>query len=594
MGNKMLIMNKKCFIYVLMSLFSIVAFGYDATMKELSTLPTDVRYFIVPNKRLKIDEKEIARYEEQAALLRSMLKVAQNGTAFSFFTRSLGDKIPQNSVEAQVAAETIVEFMRLTEDPAYEKAVKDLKKGKLSKECIPAIETLKALEAKLEPKVKALDRLGIYAFYANEHDRKEFVSTTDTLKNPAFNIFKKKSGQDLEDFFKAKLYEGWEWTNPNRSTRGLTRKTDYFPEKLTYDYDPEHPEYIIVDNAIIDKKTKKIVRIASLFPNYYVSDESIYKMAYLDNEYDIQSYPANIQHHVKIMAGLEQPTAAENAEIDRQLKNIGNAFGDYFDTALNNLGNTRKERRAKDEANKKGAKVLLQNLNIPFFTEKGYNWLTQIEKDKRKYFTNIFYPTRIDDLSFTFYSSNESNALGKPTLHYKVTLKAVPTGNMKYRIEETVEKWEGTNPFKQTTVDYLMLDSIPEILTKLDQNPREAPALMGAMPYYSMMEYLFRVHSKDFPVLTKDVSSNIKAWITVETDGTISEIIVDHRTDYLTELQNEIKRVLMLTSGLWIPGKNKTGNHVRSQLEVSIPLPSADGDRSTSYSGEYPDWYVGD
>ena len=548
------------------------------TYQELGKLPTDVHYFVVERKMVDVKSIE-QKYAQQAQDLIDQY----NGVCVileaskKFNQQSFGKQIPQDEY-SKIFVQTVINHMKDTQSPDYEKAAKDFAKGKLHKSCREPMAELVSYASEmyndLVVKVAQLKALGASGFFAPMDN--PFITVCDTISNPAFNIEDKLNFNEQRDFYESNIYGGWEWTERDK----VIEKVEHYPVKKKYLYYESHPEYTLSkDYQMLFDKDGKLTRIISPREDMFcfgVLEKHIYKDAYLHNEYNIQNASPKVKHHIKVVTGLESMTKDESAKIDKEIDNIGNAYKDYLNTAFENLGDSKKEVRARNEASRKGGKVLLQNLDVPYFTSEGYDWMQQIKEDKEKYFFTITHMKRIDDLTLSCITRTFEGDLG-----YKVTLKALPNGPFDYNYDVTIEDIRNGIP-ERKSIEYFKVDKLPEVLSEKTYatSGNNLPKLIGAEENSRPMQLFFEVHCPDFTEMMAKTERGIMMFkAIVETDGTISgfDYNIEHSVD--KSLRNRVEQIMRLTSGLWAPGTDSAGAPVRSCVYVTLHTPKIGSER---------------
>lgn len=542
------------------------------TYQELGKLPTDVHYFVVDRKVVDVESIEQKYAQQEQDLIDQyngacvILEASKN-----FNQQSFGKQIPQDEY-SKIFVQTVINHMKDTQNPDYEKAAKDFAKGKLHKSCREPMAELVSYASdmydELVVKVAQLKALGTAGFFAPKD--KPIITVCDTISNPAFNIEDRLDYHEQRDFYESNIYGAWEWTKMDK----VIEKVEHYPVKKKYLYYESHPEYTLSkDYRMLFDKEGKLTRIISPREDMFcfaVLEKHIYKDAYLHNEYDIQNASPKVKHHIKVVTGLESMTKNESAKIDKEIDNIGNAYKDYLNTAFENLGNSKKEVKARNKASRKGGKVLMQNLDVSYFTSEGFDWMQQIKEDKEKYFFTITHMKRIDDLTLSCITRTFEGDLG-----YKVTLKALPNGPFDYNYDVTIEDIRNGIP-ERKSIEYLKVNKLPEVLSEkvYATSGNNLPKLIGAEENSYPMQVFFEVHCPDFTEMMAKTERGIMMFkAIVETDGTISgfDYNIEHSVD--KSLRNRVEQIMRLTSGLWAPGTDSAGAPVRSYVYVTLRTP---------------------
>lgn len=181
-------------ILILFSVVGLMAcqfvYADSLSYQELGKLPTDVHYFVVERK--VVDVKSIEqKYAQQAQDLIDQYNgacvVLEASTKFN--QQSFGKQIPQDEY-SRILVQTVINHMKDTQNPDYEKAAKDFAKGKLHKSCREPMAELVScaneMYNELVVKVAQLKVLGTVGFFAPKD--KPIITVCDTILNPAFNI----------------------------------------------------------------------------------------------------------------------------------------------------------------------------------------------------------------------------------------------------------------------------------------------------------------------------------------------------------------------------------------------------------------------
>lgn len=181
--------------------------------------------------------------------------------------------------------------------------------------------------------------------------------------------------------------QGWEWANEE-----LPRKTETYPDEVSYKYSDSHPEYKIV--GLYEKpqgvfKDKKLIRVLSLARDhldYYTKSKifnEIYKQDYLANKYNIKSESADVQKYLKIKLGLEKT----DSKLGQKLAELDLAYS------------TAKTAGEREKIRQQAVALFLKE--IPEMdNETADRFIKQLESDHENDLREIKSVDRVNDLEF--------------------------------------------------------------------------------------------------------------------------------------------------------------------------------------------------
>ena len=193
--------------------------------------------------------------------------------------------------------------------------------------------------------------------------------------------------------------QGWEWANEE-----LPRKTETYPDEVSYKYSDSHPEYKIVGlygepEGVF--KDKKLIRVLSLTRNhmnysYYGSKvfNEIYKQDYLANKYNIKSESADVQKCLKIKFGLDE------ADLKSGLKLA------ELDLAYNAAKTAEERGKIRQQAVALFFKAYSQAVN-----ETAGRFIKQLESDHQDDLRKIKSIDRVSDLEFDVVFMNKEDRI---------------------------------------------------------------------------------------------------------------------------------------------------------------------------------------
>lgn len=373
----------------------------------------------------------------------------------------------ENSVQRQY-----VDYLAsLANEKDRESIAKDAAKGKISKKLGKYLyEIIPKISRRLKESRYQFDRdLATdwsYEIRRTNCPQYHEITTTyvDTIENPycldkmhEFNWKKdifKKSYSNIEDYSLVRYYEnkvthsdGWNWYSREK----LEEKEESYPIGVRYSYDPEHPQYRFVFEypheypQVYDAKGN-LVRV--MFPEYQLykqyfdanSDHPefslIARIAYAENEYDIQSADNKTTHYIKNQLGLEKLTASEQKRQDKSAKQMAKAAEGYVRDQMKYGKNSRKGRAAsqKHAASFLGAML---GSGSGYYSNEGASWLSQIENDYWRFFQDKD-PYKIERIDATTFKVTYADANCNPTI--EIIYKYVQTEPYEAKAQVSVKK----------------------------------------------------------------------------------------------------------------------------------------------------------
>lgn len=300
-----------------------------------------------------------------------------------------------------------------------ESILKDLGKGKISKKIKDNLDLyiieIKNLQKEVTKSYNYLRENKEAIIKDNQRKGKYSITLVDTIPNLNNIIvlellYRQDVGVSQREFWnEASKFYNPEWGKAVKEYANKPFGKDYvsvyYPcEAEYYEFD-DYPGYAFIefdylDNipgqalAVFDPKNGNLVAIANYPPSAIDSQDfdiggvignEILRIAYEEDEYDIQSASKDVQHYVKVQAGMEKLTKAEEQQQDRAAQMVADALlGGSRDNAI--YGNTRKGRQQQQ----KHAKNFFMGLASAELkgTGEGSRWIEQVKKDYNEYFFN--------------------------------------------------------------------------------------------------------------------------------------------------------------------------------------------------------------
>lgn len=342
-----------------------------------------------------------------------------------------------------------------------EKIQKDLAKGKICGKLRKPLEYYSSRLVELsEAYSKEADDMqkdwaGFYRDRGRQDPLSAMANYVDTVSNPFYydNIYLSlRDGSinysDVEETLKSILMnaplKGWEWTEND----DYEEFDQSYPVSVTYRKYASHPEYRIIGDLAFDTEGN-LVRLINLdsekywnidiFSNDNPVGRQLLRIAYNDNEYNIQSKGQKVNHYIKTQLGLEDLTKAEKAQQDKSADAIAKAL---IGSARDERRYGRHSRRGRAAQNKHALAFLgaLVGAADNHYSEDGAAWIRQIQEDNLQYFSDQ-YPYRLERLSDTAIRVVLADEEASPT--YAVTFSYTPAGPYRVKEEITLEKLFG-------------------------------------------------------------------------------------------------------------------------------------------------------
>lgn len=373
----------------------------------------------------------------------------------------------ENSVQRQY-----VDYLAsLANEKDRESITKDAAKGKISKKLGKYLyEIIPGISRRLEESRYQFDRdLATdwsYKLRLSNCPRYHEITTTyvDTIENPYYldkmhefnwkkDIFE-KSYSNISDYRVDNYYvnkvtgsNGWDWY----SESNLKEKEESYPISVRYYYDPEHPAYRFVfdpwmKNPKVYDAKGNLVRVMypdfELYKQYFDANSDhpefslIARIAYAENEYDIQSADNKTTHYIKNQLGLEKLTASEQKRQDKSAKQMAKAAEGYVRDQMKYGKHSRKGRAAsqKHAASFLGAML---GSGSGYYSNEGASWLSQIENDYWRFFQDKD-PYKIERIDATTFKVTYADANCNPTI--EIIYKYVQTKPYEAKAQVSVKK----------------------------------------------------------------------------------------------------------------------------------------------------------
>lgn len=286
----------------------------------------------------------------------------------------------------------------------------------------------------------------------------------DTIPNPV-----------LAKVSESKIIDGWEWLRKG----DYEEVTDSYPYSVEYLKFKDYPQYkvckidIPTSENVVYSKNGELVYVSGIGNQYYVDQGYIYRnnldrnsvigrqfanFAYEQNDYDIKSQSAKINHYIKNQLGLEEMTAAEKKQMDRNANAMASAMLGHAKSQMQH-GNSRKGQRQQRNYAGKFMGALLGGSNS-YYSPEGSSWFNQIEEDIWNLLSDdgIIKPLkakRLDEKTFVYYYGNKNGEI-----LYNIIYGFQGTKPFEYKFTAKVEKYSPQSEpksFFKLDVDYGIL-----------------------------------------------------------------------------------------------------------------------------------------
>lgn len=384
--------------------------------------------------------------------------------------KCLGEKLGkpfENTMQRQY-----VDYLAsLANEKDRESIAKDAAKGKISKKLGNYLyEIIRDVSRRLRKFRYQFDRdLATdwnYEIRRTNCPRYHEITTTyvDTIENPycldkmhEFNWKKdifKSSYSNIPDYKVRNYYvdkvtrsNGWDWY----SESNLKEKEESYPINVRYHYDPDHPEYRFVfdpwmKNPKVYDAKGNLVRVMypdfDLYKQFFDANSDhpeftlIARIAYAENEYDIQSADSKTNHYIKNQLGLEDLTATEQKQQDKSAKQMAKAAEGYFRDQMKYGKHSRKGKAASQKHAASFLGAMLGSGSV-YYSNEGASWLSQIENDYWRFFQDKD-PYKIERIDATTFKVTYADANCNPTI--EIIYKYVQTEPYEAKAQISVNK----------------------------------------------------------------------------------------------------------------------------------------------------------
>lgn len=268
----------------------------------------------------------------------------------------------------------------------------------------------------------------------------------DTIPNPV-----------LAEVSERKISNGWEWLGKE----GYEEVSDSYPYSVRYLKYSNHPEYkvceidIYTSGKIVYSQNGELFYVSGIGIQDGVREGDIYRnylgrnasdigrqfacLAYEQNAYDIKSQSAKINHYIKNQLGLEEMTAAEKKQMDRNANAMASAMLGHAMSQMQH-GNSQKGQRQQRKYAGKFMGALVGGSNS-YYSSEGSSWFNQIEEDIWGLLSNdgLIRPlkaTRLDGKTFVYYYGNKNGEI-----LYNIIYRFQGTKPFEYKFTAKVEKY---------------------------------------------------------------------------------------------------------------------------------------------------------
>lgn len=384
--------------------------------------------------------------------------------------KCLGEKLGkpfENTMQRQY-----VDYLAsLANEKDRESIAKDAAKGKISKKLGNYLyEIIRDVSRRLRKFRYQFDRdLATdwnYEIRRTNCPRYHEITTTyvDTIENPycldkmhEFNWKKdifKSSYSNIPNYKVRNYYvdkvtrsNGWDWY----SESNLKEKEESYPINVRYHYDPDHPEYRFVfdpwmKNPKVYDAKGNLVRVMypdfDLYKQFFDANSDhpeftlIARIAYAENEYDIQSADSKTNHYIKNQLGLEDLTATEQKQQDKSAKQMAKAAEGYFRDQMKYGKHSRKGKAASQKHAASFLGAMLGSGSV-YYSNEGASWLSQIENDYWRFFQDKD-PYKIERIDATTFKVTYADANCNPTI--EIIYKYVQTEPYEAKAQISVNK----------------------------------------------------------------------------------------------------------------------------------------------------------
>lgn len=420
----------------------------------------------------------------------------------------------------------------------------------------------------------------------------------DTIPNPV-----------LAEVSKRKISDGWEWLRKEK----YEEVTDSYPYSVRYLKYSNHPEYKVCEidiptsEKIVYSQNGELVYVSGIGIQDGVREGDIYRndlgrnasdigrqfarLAYEQNNYDIKSQSAKINHYIKNQLGLEEMTAAEKKQMDRNANAMASAMLGHAISQMQH-GNSRKGQRQQRKYAGKFMGALMGGSNS-YYSSEGSSWFNQIEEDIWRELSNdgLIRPLRakrLDRKTFVYYYGNKNGEIlyniiyrfqGTKHFEYKFTAKVekyIPQSKQKsfYKLDD-VHALFFTSEVEMPRIESLKKDEVQDELINNEPGDEKVYTVVEQMPQYpggdaALLDDVAKNICYPSAAQENGIEGRVIVRFVVTQNGSVGDVQVVRGKD--PDLDKEAKRVIK-TVKKFSPGKmNGKAVNVWYSLPVTFRL----------------------
>lgn len=417
--------------------------------KKVDTVPYQQAY-----------EKEVEELRRQWREMSNYEKIAKQ-----FLSENSSIQTPEQKKFMEMILEN-VKTKSNTEKDAKD-IEKKLSKGKLSNKAKPYINDLytkvRKNKVNIQETIYKLEDLnesdGVVACMRSCFPNKEIVTRMISIKDtiiyqswrPA--MYLNSSKEQIASYDNKEVSKGWEWA----MSEDNQKKSENFPEPITYYFSNSHPQYRILDKGYGNNKNwtlfdnkGNLVGVANFMPNDELTEDQEFEQlilahAYKKNELNIQGYGDHTKHYVKVKSGLENLTAKEKAAQERATSALADAF---VSSMKADMRYGRHSKKAKSVGRKSAAKAVGALFsNSGFHDDLGSRWVNEMKGKYKSRVLNPYKTYRIDNTTFrSVYVDNDGKGL------FEIITKFQSDGPYKFKKVYTINSLADKNYFNPEEV----------------------------------------------------------------------------------------------------------------------------------------------
>lgn len=568
------------------------AFAVGCCGQTHAETPYAISHYVVGRRAVDMS----GHYDSVTAHVRNVIpayvSLVSKRKSYASLLEYVGKKLPDNQA-ALACAEEVIGNMESNGHPKVSKARKDLLKGKLNKECGPVLSEMyedvrnAAFEAEKTMKSTSSMISGLEWSGVNEpveallrlSGAKSHI-VYDTIPNPLFNKHVLLGCEDLEEQEKMDQIGDWGWAVDDE----LVFHEQSYPKQMKYHYFKNHPDYAARNDDdpnwrkyVFDREgnLKRVLwfttrQASNMYKaGWFDTDTYLFRIAWRDNAYNIQSAPQSVRHAILVRAGLEGKTAAEKAQDARRDK--------AFDKALKESLNARMKYGDSWIARQKDRKAALTAFSTPSgvkYSEQADNWMRQIRLDYKHALDRPRKVERIDDVTFRVtYMDDDYKASFRATVKYEFS---APIGSSEsFDVDSRLMSLErvenGESVLSLYAPNFKLVDVLPDFLAA-DYKPADdygryyiAPDVDKSADYKGgddgLVQFIAHEFKSEFGFRS---SKSVDIDFLIDTDGTVAWVDVESRDSNDKEFEAEILRVVCMMDK-WSPATFQ-GHAVRSRV----------------------------